>query len=58
MNNDTAPARVLQEIMSRWPGRDDDSDDESLKERLSGYLADDFEFWNLANKPFGALIHI
>lgn len=48
------PLIVLQEIMARWPGRNDDSSEESLKERLSGYLADDFEFSDLANRPDGA----
>jgi hypothetical protein len=45
--------KVLQEIMARWPGKDDNSDDESFKERLSGYLADEFDFSNLTIRPDG-----
>ncbi len=54
MNNDVTPLIVLQEIMARWPAKNDDSEQESLKERLLGYLADDFDFSNLANRPQGA----
>jgi hypothetical protein len=54
MNNDVTPLVILQEIMARWPRKNDDSSDESLKERLSGYLADDFDFSDFASTPYGA----
>lgn len=53
MNDDMTPIITLQEIMARWPRKNEDSNQESSKERLSDYLADDFDFSNLANRPSG-----
>jgi hypothetical protein len=53
MSNDMTPLIVLQEIMAKWPDKNEGLDRESLEEKFFGYLADDFDFSNFANRPSG-----
>jgi len=44
---------VLAELLSKWPGKSESADLESLKSRLSTYLTADFSWSTFSNRPFG-----